>query len=52
MDWCYQLTPSMCMLNIIGGEGGGGDVVRTMPRCVCPKVKDMGPFLASRESNE
>ena len=29
--------------------GGGGDLVLTMPRCVCPKVKDMGPFWASRE---
>ena len=32
-------------------RGGGGGVVKggTMPRCVCPKVKNMGPFLASRE---
>ena len=22
---------------------GGGDLVRSMPGCVCPKVKDMGP---------
>ena len=29
--------------------GGGGDLVLTLPGCVCPKVKDMGPFLASRE---
>ena len=28
---------------------GGGDLVLTLPGCVCPKVKDMGPFLASRE---
>ena len=27
----------------------GGDLVPTMPGCVCPKVKDIGPFLASRE---
>ena len=32
-----------------GGGGGEGDWVPTMPGCVCPKVKDMGPFLASRE---
>ena len=31
------------------GGGGGGDLVPTMPGCVCPKVKDMGPFSASRE---
>ena len=29
--------------------GGGADLVLTLPGCVCPKVKDMGPFLASRE---
>ena len=29
--------------------GGGGDLVPTMPGCVCPKVKDMGPFSASKE---
>ena len=28
---------------------GGGDLVSTMPVCVCPKVKDMGPFSASSE---
>ena len=27
----------------------GGDLVLTLPGCVCPKVKDMGPFFASRE---
>ena len=27
----------------------GGDLVPTMPVCVCQKVKDMGPFLASSE---
>ena len=31
------------------GGGGGCDLVPTMPGCVCSKVKDMGPFLASRE---
>ena len=31
-------------------EGGGGrDLVPTMPGCVFPKVKDMGPFSASTE---
>ena len=29
--------------------GGGGDLVPTMPGSVCPKAKDMGAFLASRE---
>ena len=24
----------------------GGDLVLTIPGCVCSKVKDMGPFLA------
>ena len=33
----------------MGSCGGGGrDSVVTMPGCVCPKVKDMGSFLASR----
>ena len=32
-----------------GGGGGGGDLVSTVPVCVCPKVKDMGPFSASSE---
>ena len=31
------------------GWGGGGDLVLTMPGCVCPEVKDRGPFLASKE---
>ena len=30
-------------------RGGGGDLVSTLPGCVCRKVKDMGPFLASSE---
>ena len=30
-------------------RGGGGDLNSSMPGCVCPKVKDMGPFLASSE---
>ena len=33
-------------------RGEEGDLVLTMPIRVCPKVKDMGPFLASRELNE
>ena len=28
--------------------GGGGDLVPTMPRCVCPKVKVMGLSFALR----
>ena len=24
--------------------GGGGDLVSSMPGCVCPKVKEMGPI--------
>ena len=32
---------------------GGGDLVITMPGCVCPKVKDMGPLqLQGREMSE
>ena len=32
----------------------GGDLVPTVPGCVCPKVKDMGPFfwLLASEMNE
>ena len=29
--------------------GGGGDLVSNMPRCVCPKAKEMGSFSGSRE---
>ena len=29
--------------------GGGDDLVLSLPGCVCPKVNDVGPFLASRE---
>ena len=32
-----------------GAPGSGGDLVPTIPGCVCPKVKDMGPFSASRD---
>ena len=32
--------------------GEGGYLVASMPVCVCPKVKDMGPFSASSEWNE
>ena len=32
--------------------GDGGDLVSTLPVCVCPKVKDMGPFSASSKLNE
>ena len=34
-----------------GGGGGGGDFVLTMPGCVCPNMKDIGPFLALRLDN-
>ena len=33
----------------LGSFTQGGDLVSTMPVCVCPKVKDMGPFSASSE---
>ena len=43
----------MCSKNISGFPGGGGgDLVSTMPGCVCRKVKDMGPFEASNKLNE
>ena len=53
IPWCAA-APTLCLLNNTGafssGEReGGGDLVLTLPGCVCPKVKDMGPFLASRE---
>ena len=35
--------------NAVCLRGSGGDLVSTMPVCVCRKVKDMGPFLASSE---
>ena len=31
------------------GGGGGGDFIPSLPICVCPKVMDMSPFLASSE---
>ena len=31
------------------GGGGGGRLGSDFARCVCPKVKDMGPYSASRE---
>ena len=31
---------------------GGGDLVQSMPGCVCPKVKDMSPFSASSKCIE
>ena len=33
----------------MGCSPGGDDLVLRLPGCVCPKVKDMGPFWASRE---
>ena len=27
-----------------GGRARGGDSIPSLPRCVCPKVKDMGPY--------
>ena len=30
-------------------RGAGGDLFQTMPGCMCPKVKDIGPFSASRQ---
>ena len=36
-----------------GEGGGGGDLVLSMSGYVCRKlVKEMGPFLVSRERNE
>ena len=32
-----------------GSSTQRGDFNSSMPGCVCPKVKDMGPFLASSE---
>ena len=47
----HEKISHMCTekLHMLFTPGGGGDLVLTMPECVCPKVKDMGPFLASRE---
>ena len=44
---CADLFPNTLCKN--PGEGGGGHLVLTLPGCVCRKVKDMGPFTASRE---
>ena len=40
LDPCYHHPKNMCV-----SGGGGGYLVPTMPGCVCPKVKDMGPFM-------
>ena len=45
------LIPPLISL-VCGRNGeipGGGDSNSSMPGCVCPNVKDMGPFLASSE---
>ena len=41
----------MCGVGGGGGEvgGGGGYLVSIVPRYVCQKVKEMGPFSASSE---
>ena len=41
--------PPSPALSVGKNPGGGGDLVPTMPVCVCQKVKDMGPFSASSE---
>ena len=33
----------------VGSSPGGGDLVSTLPGCVCRKMKDIGPFSASSE---
>ena len=35
-----------------GGGRGGGDLVPTMPRCVCTKVKDIIFWLQGSETSE
>ena len=40
-----RLSP---LVREVGGPQGG-DLVSTLPVCVCPNVKDMGPFSASSE---
>ena len=34
----------------MGGGGGRGHLVPTMPGCVCPKVKDIGCFFGMSEN--
>ena len=34
------------MCEWVCSPGGGGDLVPTILRCVCSKVKDMGPFFS------
>ena len=50
VKWEYKYGASFmspqCMC-VSGGPGGGGGLVLTLPGC--PNVKDMGPFLSSRE---
>ena len=36
-------------LDIVSKYSRGGDLVSTLPGCVCRKMKDMGPFSASSE---
>ena len=37
------------LITVSMNPGGGGDFNSSMPGCVCPKVKDVGPFFASSE---
>ena len=39
----------MAYMYVVIPNARGGDLVSTLPGCVCRKVKDMGPFLASSE---
>ena len=49
LGYSLSLPLTRVGLKFIDSNPQGGDLVSTMPVCVCPKVKDMGPFLASIE---
>ena len=47
---CDMYTPSLPCIGEYRTIGNTPwDLVLSLPGCVCPKVKDMGPFWASRE---
>ena len=52
----HKMCPQPTMSHITGGGGGGGvgggDLVPTLPRCVCTKVKDMIFGLQGSETSE
>ena len=44
-----QTHISISIIYLTDGRGGWGELLSSMPGCVCRKVKEIGPFSASRE---